>query len=81
MSAVETVAAPVLQEPKATELRLHPLAKLLPAMSAEEYARLKADIKAHGVQLPILTLENQILDGRHRAQARRELGLGIRPWP
>jgi ParB-like chromosome segregation protein Spo0J len=62
---------PALRE----EFPLHPLTARLPSMSPEEYARLKEDIRTHGVRLPVVTLEHQILDGRHRAQACRELGI------
>lgn len=44
-----------------------PYKDLLPALSSEEYAALKADIKRHGVLHPIVVDEDgNILDGHHR---------------
>jgi N6-adenosine-specific RNA methylase IME4 len=54
----------------------HPLADLLPAMSAEEYADLLASIRANGVREPLmLHRDGRILDGRHRERACVELGI------
>ena len=40
---------------------------ILPPLSTDEFAALKADIKANGVQVPIVVDENgAILDGHHR---------------
>ena len=36
---------------------------------------MKADIQLHRQQVPIVVLGTQILDGRHRPQGCRELGL------
>lgn len=54
---------------------VHPLAELVPSMSAAEYADLKADIKANGQCEPITLYEGKILDGRHRARALDELNI------
>jgi len=54
---------------------IHPLAFLIPAMSAEELARLTEDIAAHGLVEPIVLHEGQILDGRHRYQACQTAGV------
>ena len=58
-----------------SEYTNHPITTLFPRMKPEDYAALKADIQLHGQQLPIVVLGTQILDGRHRHQACRELGL------
>ena len=55
-------------------LKPHPLANLMPEMSADEFAALKEDIRQHGVREHVWTFEGQILDGRHRAKACDELG-------
>jgi ParB-like chromosome segregation protein Spo0J len=49
--------------------------QLLPGLSAEEYAALKADIAAHGVRVPIVVDAESgvIVDGHHRLQAVEEL--------
>jgi soluble cytochrome b562 len=62
---------------------MHRLADLVPPMTAEQFAELKADIKAHGLREPITLLDGKILDGKHRYRACRELGISIttRPWP
>lgn len=60
----------------------HDAAQLIPAMTEEEFAALKADIAAHGQRDPIVLHEGKILDGRHRYRACTELNLEAktRPW-
>jgi hypothetical protein len=58
-----------------SDLQTHPLARIFPSMSAEEFAGFKADIAARGVLEAVWLYEGQILDGRHRARACRELGV------
>lgn len=54
----------------------HPLAVLLiPELDAAQYLDLKADIARKGCLHPIKIWENQILDGRGRYRACRELGI------
>jgi ParB-like chromosome segregation protein Spo0J len=57
------------------KLRAHPAADALPDMSETEYRELKRDISANGLRLPIVLCAGQILDGRHRYRACRELGI------
>ena len=50
--------------------------KLLPKMSDEEFAELKASIQAEGQHYPIVVNENlEVLDGHHRFRACTELGI------
>lgn len=58
-------------------LRLNPeYEKLLPKMSDEEFAELKASIHAEGQHYPIVANENlEVLDGHHRFRACTELGI------
>ena len=58
-------------------LRLNPeYQKLLPKMSEEEFAELKASIQAEGQHYPIIVNENlEVLDGHHRLRACNELGI------
>ena len=56
-------------------MEFHPIANILPMMMAEEFAAFKEDIRANGQQEPIWTFEGQIIDGRNRFVACRELGL------
>lgn len=61
--------------PVETVMEIHPLANMIPPMSADEFADLKADIELNGQQVPIQFYEDKILDGRHRYRACLELGL------
>lgn len=50
--------------------------QLLPPLSPEEYAALRADIAARGVLVPVERDENgAILDGHHRSAIAAELGI------
>jgi hypothetical protein len=54
--------------------------QVMPPLSKEEYAALKADIEIHGVLVPVEYDEDgNILDGHHRVQACKELGKT--DWP
>ena len=54
--------------------------QLLPDLTEEEYAALKADIEARGVQVPIeLDDTGAVLDGHHRLRACEELGIDEYP--
>lgn len=57
------------------ELATHPVADLLPDMTAEEFEALKTSIREHGQEMPVLLLHGQILDGWHRYRACLELGI------
>src|SRR5208283_4708572 len=58
-------------------LRFNPeYQKLLPKMSEEEFAELKASIQAEGQHYPIIVNEDlEVLDGHHRYRACTELGI------
>jgi ParB-like chromosome segregation protein Spo0J len=58
-------------------LRLNPeYEKLLPKMSEEEFAELKASIQMEGQHYPIVANEDlEVLDGHHRFRACVELGI------
>jgi ParB-like chromosome segregation protein Spo0J len=58
-------------------LRVNPeYEKLLPQMSDEEFAELKASIQTEGQHYPIVANENlEVLDGHHRFKACTELGI------
>jgi len=54
--------------------------QVVPPLSAEEFAALKADIAQRGVLVPVECDEDgNVLDGHHRIRACRELG--IAKWP
>lgn len=52
-----------------TTLELHSLCSIFPRMSDEEFAGLRADIKANGQRSPITLYEGKILDGGNRYRA------------
>lgn len=58
-------------------LRINPeYEKLLPKMSDEEFAELKASIQAEGQHYPIVANENlEVLDGHHRFKACTQLSI------
>jgi hypothetical protein len=57
-------------------MKAHPYALLLPALTDEEYAALKADIAVHGILYPVITDEDgAVLDGVHRVRIADELGI------
>lgn len=59
-----------------TAIKLHPVAELFPLMPEDELQSLADDIKANGLQVPIVVNEaGEILDGRHRALACERAGV------
>lgn len=57
------------------QLEPHPLSMAFPSMSAEDFASLVEDIRENGQRLPIVVLDGQALDGRHRLRACLQIGL------
>lgn len=55
-------------------MNYHELACLFPMLGNEALADLTEDIRANGVREPIVLFEGQILDGRNRYHAAREVG-------
>lgn len=56
--------------------------QVMPPLSDEEFEALKADIKADGVQDPIVHDEEmQVIDGHHRVKACRDLGRDMADVP
>ena len=61
-------------------LRAHPLAGQIPVMSAAERALLVEDVRGRGIHSRLeVTAEGVVLDGRHRLEVARELGLEVVP--
>ena len=58
-----------------TAYPLHPAAEIFPVMDEAAFAALVADVAAHGQREPILILDGQVIDGRHRLRACEQLGL------
>ena len=58
------------------DVTIHPFAEIFPLMGAKEFELLKADIATNGQRDPIaLTERDELLDGRNRLRACRELGI------
>ena len=57
-------------------MNIHLVADIFPRMSSAEFGALRDDIKTNGQREPIWTWRGQVIDGRHRAQACDELGIG-----
>ena len=58
-----------------TDLQPHPLSECFPMMDESAFEKLKADIEKRGLVEPIWLYQGQILDGRNRYRACRELGI------
>jgi len=58
-------------------LEAHPLADLLPYMSASESADHRKSVELDGLQNPVILFQGKILDGRNRYRACKELGRPI----
>lgn len=58
-----------------TELKIHPAAELFPPMTEAEFLGLKEDIRQHGQREAIVVWKGDLIDGRHRLRACRELGI------
>jgi N6-adenosine-specific RNA methylase IME4 len=75
-----TTAAATVEARPVGELRPHPEAGEVPAMTAAEFASLKADIAEKGIEEALkVTGKGVVLDGHMRLQAARELGLASVP--
>ena len=55
--------------------QLHPLSALFPRLEGGEFEALKADLKANGLQQPIILHDGLILDGGNRYRACVESGI------
>lgn len=56
----------------------HPVTEIFPLMEDSAYQALVEDISRHGQKEPVLVLDGQVIDGRHRFRACEHLGL--EPW-
>ena len=56
-------------------MEAHKLASYFPIMEEEKFEKFKEDIKENGQLEPIITFNNQILDGLNRYRACTELGI------
>ncbi len=58
-----------------SSVKAHPACDILPMMTDTEFAELKADIEANGLQEPVVFLMDLLLDGRNRWLACEALGI------
>jgi hypothetical protein len=56
-------------------LKVHPAAELFPLMSESELRELGENIRANGLQSPIVLTDNMLLDGRNRLDAMELVGI------
>ncbi|MFK7942435.1 MAG: ParB/RepB/Spo0J family partition protein [Paracoccaceae bacterium] len=72
----QTILGPVTYETcPAHGVQFHAFANLLPMIQGDALAELTADIRANGVQEPVVFIGREILDGRNRYMVARDLGL------
>lgn len=57
------------------EYEIHPAANLFPKMPDAEYRKLRDDIAENGLRQRIVLWRDQVIDGRHRYVAIKELGI------
>ena len=74
MTIAERLAAKEKPTSK-TDYPVNPVSELFPVMEPEAYEALKADIASHGQSEPIILWKKQLIDGRHRLRACKELGV------
>ncbi len=56
-------------------MKRHPLSEAFPDMTPDEYQDLKDSIEQIGIQNPIVVFDGMIIDGWHRYNAGRDLGM------
>jgi hypothetical protein len=58
-------------------MTIHPLAEIVPPMTAPEFEALVNDMREHGFdpRFPIVLLDGRVIDGRHRFKAATEAGV------
>jgi len=70
-----------------SDIEFHPAANAFPMMPRAQLATLAESIKAHGLHMPIILFDDQVLDGRNRLKACEMAGVEPRfesfegdPW-
>lgn len=63
-------------------MKFSEIANIFPLMDGPDFDALVDDIKRHGQREPIWSYNGEILDGRNRFRACKELGIGaiVEPW-
>lgn len=65
-----------MREANVADLKLHPLAHLIPDMRSNEWRDFYADVAMRGIKVPLEVLaDGTVIDGRHRLRAAIELAM------
>lgn len=59
-------------------MKHHPYTEIWPLMSGEDFEKFKADIKANGLRMDVITYKGMVLDGRNRERACEAVGVTAR---
>jgi hypothetical protein len=59
-------------------MEYHPYSNIWPLLEGEDFEELKADIKANGLRMDLITYQDKLLDGRNRERACEALGVPAR---
>ena len=59
-------------------MEYHPYSEIWPLIEGSEFDKLKADIRANGLAVPLITYQGKLLDGRNRERACAATGIAPR---
>jgi len=59
-------------------MKYHPYSNIWPLLEGEDFEKLKADIKANGLRMNLITWQGMLLDGRNRERACEAVGVTAR---
>jgi len=59
-------------------MKHHPYTEIWPLMSGDDFEKFKADIKANGLRMDVITYKGMVLDGRNRERACEAVGVTVR---
>jgi hypothetical protein len=59
-------------------MEYHPYSNIWPLLEGEDFEKLKADIKANGLRMNLITYQGKLLDGRNRERACEAVGVPAR---
>jgi len=59
-------------------MEYHPYSNIWPLLEGDDFEKLKADIKANGLRMNLITYQGKLLDGRNRERACEAVGVSAR---